>query len=114
MNTWGLTAVALGFGGLLCLGLSVEGYLDKLNSMSLWRWVLSGLKYIGKHSYSIYLWHLFADNLLDIVGIFQRLGWVSGGFEAGLCTVMLSVCLGITIGQLIEKPILAWRNRILA
>lgn len=114
MNTWGLTAVALGFGGLLCLGLSLEGYLDKLNSMSIWRWVLSGLKYIGKHSYSIYLWHLFADNLLDNVGIFQRMGWVSGGFEAGICTVMLSVCLGITIGQLIEKPILAWRNRILA
>jgi peptidoglycan/LPS O-acetylase OafA/YrhL len=53
---------------------------------------------------------LFADNLLVKLGIFDAMGWVYGGVGAGLCTVGVSVGLGLLLGYLIENPILAWRN----
>jgi peptidoglycan/LPS O-acetylase OafA/YrhL len=45
------------------------------------------------------------------LGIFDAMGWVYGGVGAGLCTVGVSVGLGLLLGYLIENPILAWRNR---
>lgn len=115
MNTWGMTVVCLGYGGLLCLCLGWESQLQRWKSSehasATKKRALSVVSTIGKHSYSIYLWHLFADNLLVKLGIFDAMGWVYGGVGAGLCTVGVSVLLGLLMGRIVEGPILRWRNQ---
>ena len=115
MNTWGMSVLCMGFGGLLCLGLGTEDALNRwLNAdkgKSFLRGAMVSLQCIGRHSYSIYLWHLFADNLLAKTGLFGAMGWQDGQFAAGISTVALSVVLGIAVGYLVEIPILRWRNK---
>lgn len=115
MNTWGMAVICLGFGSLLCMGLDLEDLLNHwlntttVNSMTKGFLVL--LQWIGRHSYSIYLWHLFADNLLAKMGLFGAMGWQDGQFAAGMSTVVFALALGIGMGHLIEAPILRWRNK---
>jgi peptidoglycan/LPS O-acetylase OafA/YrhL len=58
MNSLGLTMVNLGFALLVCFVL-MKGELD----LYLWKPMLY-FSLIGKHSYSIYLWHLFVNGIL--------------------------------------------------
>lgn len=115
MNTFGFGVVAIGFGGLLCLGLGIE---DKLQLASSQRGILPGMmrgmSFIGRHSYSIYLWHLLADNVLVKAGLFDRFGLVYGETMAGSITIVFAIVLGIVMAQIIEIPILRWRNRVIA
>jgi peptidoglycan/LPS O-acetylase OafA/YrhL len=73
--------------------------------------VIVSLQFIGRHSYSIYLWHLFADNLLAKMGLFGVMGWQDGQFAAGISTVVFSLVLGTAMGHLVEIPVLRWRNK---
>jgi len=115
MNTLGFSIIALGFGCVLCKGLAAEFRLQLLREQG-WvlRGVIDGLSAIGRHSYSIYLWHLLADNVLMKAGLFERLGLIYGRTAAGLITVVFSIVLGIIMAQMIENPILRWRNRVIA
>ncbi len=114
MNSVGILVVALGYGGLLCLGLGLENRFGSImKDGGLDARVLRILSGLGRHSYSIYLWHLLADNLLMKAGIYTTLGWEYGGTAAGLITIVFAIILGITMGTLIELPVLRWRNRIL-
>jgi peptidoglycan/LPS O-acetylase OafA/YrhL len=112
MNAVGLSIVNLGYVGLLCLGLGMEKLLQwillKGGIVSVWmRWVAL----IGRHSYSIYLWHLLADNVLSKLGLFAAMGWRDGETASGISTIVFAVVLGMTMGKLVEAPILRWRNR---
>ena len=114
MNTVGILVVALGYGGLLCLGLGMENRLGTIMRDGGWgAQVLRILASLGRHSYSIYLWHLLVDNLLMKAGMYATLGWEYGGTAAGLITIVFAILLGITMGTLIELPVLRWRNRII-
>ena len=115
MNTWGMLVVCMGFAGLLCLGLGMEGTLNLCLhadiGKSFTKRVIVSMQFIGRHSYSIYLWHLFADNLLAKMGLFGVMGWQDGQFAAGISTVVFSLVLGTAMGHLVEIPVLRWRNK---
>lgn len=114
MNTVGILVVALGYGGLLCLGLGMENRLGTIMRDGGWgAQVLRILASLGRHSYSIYLWHLLVDNLLMKAGMYATLGWEYGGTAAGLITIVFAILLGISMGTLIELPVLRWRNRVI-
>ncbi len=114
MNTMGILVVAFGYGGLLCLGLGMENRLGTIMRDGCWgAQVLRILASFGRHSYSIYLWHLLVDNLLMKAGMYATLGWEYGGTAAGLITIVFAILLGISMGTLIELPVLRWRNRVI-
>lgn len=114
MNTMGILVVAFGYGGLLCLGLGMENRLGTIMRDGGWgAQVLRILASLGRHSYSIYLWHLLVDNLLMKAGMYATLGWEYGGTAAGLITIVFAILLGISMGTLIELPVLRWRNRVI-
>lgn len=115
MNTWGITVVCLGFGALLCLSLNAEvkiqQWLNSNSTSNIIKKTVGVLLAIGRHSYSIYLWHLFADNLLEKLGIFRAMQWEDGELYAGGCTILTAIVLGLAMGKLVEAPILRWRNK---
>ena len=115
MNTWGITVVCLGFGALLCMSLNAEvrlqQYLKSDRTAAILKKAVGALLTIGKHSYSIYLWHLFADNLLEKLGVFRAMKWEDGELYAGGCTIVTAILLGLAMGKLVEAPILRWRNK---
>lgn len=114
MNTVGILVVAVGYGGLLCLGLGMENRFGTImRDGGLGAQVLRILASLGRHSYSIYLWHLLVDNLLMKAGVYATLGWEYGGTAAGLITIVFAILLGISMGTLIELPVLRWRNRVI-
>lgn len=114
MNTMGILVVAFGYCGLLCLGLGMENRLGTIMRDGGWgAQVLRILASLGRHSYSIYLWHLLVDNLLMKAGMYAKLGWEYGGTAAGLITIVFAILLGISMGTLIELPVLRWRNRVI-
>ncbi len=73
--------------------------------------VAAGLAYLGKYSYSIYLWHLNAIGWSLIVA--RKLAGNQPG-ALTIITVGMAVCLGvgIVLSLAIESPIMAWRDRI--
>lgn len=104
MNTWGLTSVNFGFGIItLCSLKSVEIPLDILKKIS--RPIIALLTLIGKHSYSIYLWHILFRNLVNDHIHFHP-------FYNTYIFVAMSLTGGILLSYLIEKPFLKLRERI--
>jgi peptidoglycan/LPS O-acetylase OafA/YrhL len=96
MHTFGLTAINLGFGLLLLLSLQVP-LKDRLP--------VRGLAYIGKHSYSIYLWHV------PVLFVLLRLG-VNGWPGSKMIYGALSIFVGIAMSKLVEFPALRLRERL--
>jgi peptidoglycan/LPS O-acetylase OafA/YrhL len=100
MYVFGLTLLYLGYGGILLYSLSCqsgEGVLVRL------------LSRIGRSSYSVYLWHLpvawFSVSVLQ-----GHLHWSRNPVFG---TYMLaSVVVGIGMAQLIECPVLRFRERV--
>jgi peptidoglycan/LPS O-acetylase OafA/YrhL len=75
------------------------------------RWLSVPMAALGRYSYGIYIWHLFAASVaLDLVP-----GWSEESVSAG--AELLEYAAGITVGVLatvaVEKPVLRLRERLL-
>lgn len=69
------------------------------------RWLVKPFDYLGKHSYSIYLWHLpVKDWIVD--PLMKEHGWVSFIFF-----IAASLAVGTFFSEILEMPILHLRNR---
>ena len=104
--TYGLTTNYLA--GLLMLG-AVLGYRSSKNPL------VRGLATIGRHSYSIYLWHMIAHYLLlaAINGeLVARPTW-DGPYllHMGLY-LLVTIVSGIVLSHLVEVPALRLRDRL--
>jgi len=100
MNTAGLTLVNAGFGLFTWLSVHRQhpvenGFLKAPDKL---------IRFIGRNSYSIYLWHLVAMEAADFI-------FTPGSNFHFIMFFILSVTLGIFMTYLIEKPFLRWRDR---
>lgn len=107
--SFGLTFLYLGFGGLLVLSLEVRNLL-KGRVAQLVEQVGTGCAFIGRHSYSIYLWHaplIVAFPVFERKVLHMKLPFVAIViiYVAGSCA------LGIFFANLIEFPVLRFRDR---
>jgi len=107
--SFGLTCLYLGFGGLLLLSLEVRG-LFAGRIAKLLEGLGTGSTYLGRHSYSIYLWHtpfiqLVAVVLRKVIHVHLAPLTVSLVEIVGCCVV------GIVFARLIEFPVLKFRDR---
>jgi peptidoglycan/LPS O-acetylase OafA/YrhL len=106
---FGFTSLYLGFGGLLVLCLESRDLLRGSPARAA-GWLGSGCAYVGRHSYSIYLWHLpfltFAPYALRKV-LHVQLPPVAQGlfYFIGACA------LGILFARAIGFPVLKLRER---
>jgi len=91
MQTLGLTSIYAGYGCLLAWVVMKETNPT-----------LKGIAYIGRHSYSIYLWHLPIALMC--------VGKTPMSFFAAIC---LSVVFGIVAAKMIEIPVIKIRDRLL-
>lgn len=94
MNVWGPTMLYIGYG---CVLLSM---VERLPSRGL---LARGTSYIGRYSYSIYLWHGVAWPLL-FRGRFDLRFLVLG--------VLVSIPCGILLSKMIEMPALHFREKL--
>ena len=96
MRTLGLVALYVGFGIALLLSLQLP-LPDNA--------ALRGIAYIGKHSYSIYLWHI------PVLFLLMRLGFEQLP-NSTLIYFVGSLAAGIVMSKLIEFPVLRLRDRL--
>ena len=102
VNTVGLTTNYLGFGGLVALAATAEG--PRLSS-----WLVSSLAWLGRHSYSVYLWHS-AVSMLTAAFLPRFIGW-----PASIAAYLVgSIVVGVIAGKAIEFPFLRLRERLLS
>lgn len=104
LPTFGLAGLYLGFGGLLLLALSVSP-----SSNPLLRAVGSGLAAVGRHSYSIYLWHL-AVLVIGVPLLAKVIGKPLGGWGEALFYFAGSIAGGILMAKGVEFPALKIRD----
>jgi peptidoglycan/LPS O-acetylase OafA/YrhL len=105
----GFTFLYLGFGGLLLLCLETHDLLPG-RATGVAKTVGSAFAYVGKHSYSIYLWHLpfmaFTPYILRKFVPFAFSKTALGIF------FLVGACLfGILVSYIIEFPVLRLRDR---
>lgn len=105
----GLTLLYLGFGGLLVLSLEVRNLL-KGRVARVAEQLGTGCAFLGKHSYSIYLWH---TPLIVAFPVFERKVLHRELPFAALVAIYVvgSCALGIFFANLIEFPVLRFRDR---
>lgn len=96
MHTLGLTSLYLGFGLLVLLSLQLRVQNNP---------PVRALAFIGKHSYSIYLWHLPVLFFLMSSGLNNWHGSKPIYFS-------LSILVGIVMSKLVEFPALRLRDRL--
>lgn len=108
--TFGLTFVYLGFGGVLVLCLETHSLLRGRLKNLLAR-IGAACAYVGKHSYSIYLWHL---PFFPVAAVFLRkFAHVQlHGAALAIFNLVGSCAFGIVLSNVIEFPVLQLRDRV--
>jgi peptidoglycan/LPS O-acetylase OafA/YrhL len=110
VETTGHTLLYLGFGGMVVLAVTwADSASGKAGSM----FAMAGaaLAYIGRYSYSIYLWHIPVNTWgLDFLARVHRLP----GNRAAQFLIYLagSLLLGIAMSKLVEYPALKLRDKL--
>jgi peptidoglycan/LPS O-acetylase OafA/YrhL len=110
VKTFGYTFLALGYGCLLMVFVTTQPGVGRGG------WLVASrgarcLAWVGVWSYSIYLWHG------DLHFLFTFLAAHGAALVAWtdlwqVTYLGASVGLGALLGHLVEKPVLAWRDRI--
>lgn len=103
MNTVGLSTVNLGF-GLLTLFSLTEFRLSAPFLKTSFQPVIWLLTLIGRHSYSIYLWHIACRNFMN-----DHLNY--GTSLNSLLFFILSISVGVILSLIIERPFLKIRDQ---
>lgn len=101
MNTIGLSVVNIGFGILVLLCISNSKNTQNRNTTFL-NLIFTTFVFIGFHSYSIYLWHVFPDSIISYLGIESKYNYV--------ITIISSLSLGILMSYCIEQPCMKIRK----
>jgi peptidoglycan/LPS O-acetylase OafA/YrhL len=111
MLSFGLTALYIGFGGILILTL----YGDPRENRCAPKWfgkfrVGDLAAHIGMYSYSVYLWHgVVAQHSRGVL----RLFWPKAGETASFWFyVLMSLAVGVALSRIIEYPTLNLRDRL--
>lgn len=106
MRTIGLTGLYVGFGGLLLISLSVTASQNVFLRRS-----SSAIAGIGRHSYSIYLWHI--PVLIMGVPLLARIVGRPMGAWIELCIYGAgSILVGILMAKIVEFPALKLRDHL--
>ena len=100
LYTYGFTFLYLGAGLVLLAVLARELPAN---------WLTRPLSWVGKHSYSIYLWHLPA--LIWVVPMLVTMTGHRDAWFVAVMSVVSSVLVGVGMSRLIETPVLQWRDR---
>jgi peptidoglycan/LPS O-acetylase OafA/YrhL len=109
-STFGFTAMYLGCGGVLLLGLYVHGILPKGIAWAAGK-IGDVIAYAGVYSYSIYLWH--GPTGAWFPGLVRRIiHFPKGDVGAFVVYFLGSFVIGITMSRLIEYPVLHLRDRL--
>jgi peptidoglycan/LPS O-acetylase OafA/YrhL len=112
IQSFGLTLVYLGFGGLLMLCLTAPEQRETSSSISIaWLKISGAFAFVGVYSYSIYLWHIpvqiVGTNTLNLLSPLPLsptlLTWVY---------IAVSIPFGILMARLVEFPVLRLRDRL--
>ena len=113
IQSFGLTLVYLGFGGLLMLCLTCAGSAHETSSsVSIaWQKFSGAFAFVGVYSYSIYLWHIpvqiVGTNTLNLLSPLPLsptlLTWVY---------IAVSIPFGILMARFVEFPVLRLRDRL--
>jgi peptidoglycan/LPS O-acetylase OafA/YrhL len=107
LATWGLTAVYLGFGGLLMVCLQ----WPKLALPRAVTLLVDALAWVGRYSYSIYLWHMPIK--LETEALFARYAPHTRDQIVFVVFAAISIAVGVTFSKIIEVPALKLRDRLL-
>lgn len=108
LSCFGLPFISLSFGILLILLMkenNFEGAVTKLSGHFIFRSITT----IGFYSYSIYLWHILARDIL-IHSIYRYFNYING-YLLVLVYFFSTITIGITLGKLIEIPFLKIRDK---
>jgi peptidoglycan/LPS O-acetylase OafA/YrhL len=108
MASVGLTALYLGFGGLLVAFMQWPAAENPPGIVSA---TAKALGYVGRHSYSIYLWHLPVK--LGTEAAFARWAPHLRDQVVFVVYVAISVGVGVALAKLIEDPSLRLRDRLI-
>jgi peptidoglycan/LPS O-acetylase OafA/YrhL len=103
--TLGHVLLYVGFGGFVLLAASGNWTLSK---------VLTGLGYVGAHSYSIYLWHTVVLVLGRLVLHKLQSSWhlsLSWEIKATIY-ILIAIGFGILLSKIVEIPVLNIRDRL--
>ena len=108
--SFGLTTLYLGFGGILALSLYGRGEGTSVAPSRLPKLGIAALlAYIGKYSYSIYLWHIFITQ--HDQWFFRRLWPGISGLWLFAANIVTQLAVGIALSLAIEWPMLNLRDR---
>jgi peptidoglycan/LPS O-acetylase OafA/YrhL len=112
VRIWGIIFLYIGYGAVVVSALQLRGEDGWLASIFQSRW----LAFIGSYSYSIYLWHLFAGygpaEKLSRAPWVERLVPELRWLIVTSVYVALAISFGVIIGWIIERPLLALRDRL--
>jgi peptidoglycan/LPS O-acetylase OafA/YrhL len=74
------------------------------------RWVTAPVAFLGRYSYGIYIWHLFAAAVA-----MELAGWTPHDPEpaAVLTRYAVAIAVGVVATAVVEKPVLRLRDRLL-
>ena len=111
LATFGLTLIALCFGGTLAALVANDKSEELLYSIFGKR-IVKGFAKIGTYSYGIYLFHMMILWYVKPFGdAFNYNSWL--GRLNTLVVFLVILGVGVLATEFVEKPILKWRNKII-